>query len=799
MLQERFMKTASTHYRLKRLALALLLGLPIASAPLRADDNSTAMTGDFLLDKTTLDETILDEIIVTAQKRSENLQRVPISIGAFNRAGLEAYRIDEIEDLASNVPNLFVNHFNADSTTARLFVRGIGQNDVQLTQDPSIALYVDGVYVGTSIGSGFENIDLERIEILRGPQGTLYGRNATGAAVNLISRRPTLEAFQFKQTATAGNFDQIKSLSQINLPLNKRAAAKIAYLRSQRDGVVENLGPGEDFGSEDRENIRFQLRLVTSPDTTVDYSYDQIHTDDSQRLSQVTQSDGLTQLLTDPNDPNSLISLPNAMRGITTGGISATRLDKTTSLRPIGSNRVRIEGHTLTVSSDLSDQLSLKSISSKRHLDSLNRDDALPSYAVDFGLYAPTDPNNPVSSGAGAANLLQSQVDFEQISQEFQLLGSRADGQLDYLIGSYFYRDKSHQDRAGSMALGMARLIDTTTARNTSYALFAQSHYSPDALDGRWHFSLGGRFSWDNRQAFRHNLNSASFATSAPTGAHYDKDFSNFTPSLTVAFDLNDDTLLYASATSGYKSGGTSQRSASLNLFQQGFAEEDVLSYELGLKSDFFDRRLRSNIALFYANYDALQLSVQSGNTPGDRDFISLDGSRVRGLEMDITALLNKQLKATLKYGYQDSEVGQDSMLDPIISTPGQLIYLTRQLPYAPENSLSAALDYERPLRNSTFKAHLSYSYQSRANTSINRADNVVIDSRGLIDAQLALSDIELLQLDGTLSVSLWGKNLADKAYALTSLSSFSYVDADRVTAFGDPRSYGISVSYQYQ
>ena len=140
---------------------------------------------------------MLEEVIVTAQKREQTLQDVPISVAAFDTSKLQKMGIDELEDIGAKVPNLFINNFNNDSSTVRLFIRGIGQNDVQLTQDPSVALYIDGVYVGTSVGSGMETVDLQRIEVLRGPQGSLYGRNATGGAVNLISQRPNLDAVGF--------------------------------------------------------------------------------------------------------------------------------------------------------------------------------------------------------------------------------------------------------------------------------------------------------------------------------------------------------------------------------------------------------------------------------------------------------------------------------------------------------------------------------------------------------------------------------------------------------------------------
>ncbi|MEH6593778.1 MAG: TonB-dependent receptor, partial [Halioglobus sp.] len=213
----------------------------------------------------------LEEVIVTAQKREQTLQDVPISVAAFNNEMLTTMGIDELEDLGAKVPNLFLNAFNNDPSAVRMFIRGIGQNDVQLTQDPSVALYIDGVYVGTSIGSGMETVDLERIEVLRGPQGTLYGRNATGGAINMISQRPDPGAVGFKQAFTVGNYDQFKSRTAVNVPLWDEAAVKVAYLHSERDGLVENKGEGDDWAEEFRQAWRLDFSAAITDNLMLDY------------------------------------------------------------------------------------------------------------------------------------------------------------------------------------------------------------------------------------------------------------------------------------------------------------------------------------------------------------------------------------------------------------------------------------------------------------------------------------------------------------------------------------------------
>ncbi|MCZ6830169.1 MAG: TonB-dependent receptor, partial [Gammaproteobacteria bacterium] len=170
---------------------------------------------------------MLEEVLVTAQKREQSLQDVPISVAVLGEDMLRTRGIDTLTDIGANVPNLFVNPVNNTPTSVRMFIRGIGQNDVQLTQDPSVALYLDGVYVGTSIGSGFEGVDVARLEILRGPQGTLYGRNASGGAVNIVTRRASVDSWDFRQDLTVGILGVFKANSVINAPMFDKAAVKL--------------------------------------------------------------------------------------------------------------------------------------------------------------------------------------------------------------------------------------------------------------------------------------------------------------------------------------------------------------------------------------------------------------------------------------------------------------------------------------------------------------------------------------------------------------------------------------------
>lgn len=718
---------------------------------------------------------VLEEVMVTAERRQQSIQDVPISMVAMNQDTLFRMGVDEIEDLAARVPNLFVNNFNTDASTVRLFIRGVGINDVQLTQDPSVALYQDGVYVGTSIGAGLEVAELERIEVLRGPQGTLYGRNATGGAVNFITTKPVLDEWQFKQNFTVGNYDLFSSKTTINVPLSERIAARINILDAERGGVVDNKGPGVDFSEQDRQAVRLALRYQPADTLMVDYSYEQSDIEDSNPYSQITHG-----------APVNLGFLSTTF----TEPVASSRLDSVAAVRHQEHGNVDVEGHTLTFTWDASDSLTLTSISAYRDMRNNNFYDSFPTAYVQY--IATGAQQNPI--------LMETErvTRFEQWSQEFQLVGGAdtAFGAVDYAAGLYFYKDEGFQSVEDVGFNGTAGLLDETETKNRSIAAYGQATVSPELLSGKGHITLGGRFSKDTREAIRRNLNSPSFAVLPGGEAHYDKTFSNFNPSLTLAYDLSDTSHIYAKVLTGYKSGGTSQRSANPILFAQGFEEEDVISYELGLKSEWLNSRLRFNMALFSMQIDGFQTSIQSGFTTSDRDFVGIDDTAIDGVEMDVNWMATDNLVFELSYGYLNTDMGANEVNAPDQANVITTTQLIDDLVYAPRHAGSLSADYRIDLASTELSFYLSYSYQDRSNTSSNAIDNSVIDARELVDATVTWSGMEAL--GGILEVSLWAKNLLDDDYKTTSTAGFSFFGIEEQAVFGEPRTYGVTLRYTY-
>ncbi len=735
----------------------------------------------------------LEEVIVTAEKRAESLQDVPISIAAFTENTLEKMGVYDIKGLASKVPNLVINEFTGASTTVRLFIRGVGQNDVQVTQDPSVALYMDGVYIGSSVGTAFETADIQRIEVLRGPQGTLYGRNATGGAINLITNRANPEALDFRQRVTVGTLDLFRSRSILNVPLGDRMAVKLAYSLSERDGFVDNKGAGKDWGMEDRSNITADFHWDISDAITLDYKFEQSTIEDTARLSQILGYDGSQPLagIIQFADP---ALKPNG-DPVDTG---SDRKARATSYDRQQRGDVEIDAHTLHLDWAINDTLSLRSITGYRDLFAFTQNSQTPTTSI---------------GGAFSVTNGLIDVDFEQFSQELQLLATT--DTVDWVGGLFYYRDESEEvnngDANGTEALPPGVLRDITTTENTSFAIYSQGTWTPKRLED-WHFTLGLRYSDDNRKAFRDN-NRVSFGFGgSPTPipafmANYDQDFDEFNPSFTVEYDLNEFSNVYAKVVTAYKSGGTSQRSTTAVNFEQGFDPEDLVSYELGYKGDLLDGRMRFNAALFYMEFEGYQQSVQTGRNAGERDFVNIEDAEITGLEFDLTLAITDALTGTLSYGYLDTQFGQDSITYLRIddSSPTGVSefteMLTDELALAPEHTVTASLDYSQPMGFGVLDANINVQYQDEALGGV-QVPVGVLNDRTLLAATLGISEIELGENYGTLRVSLWGNNLLDEEYYIGNIRQGAFDDfgfTGGLATFGDPRTYGVTMEYRFK
>ncbi len=737
----------------------------------------------------------LEEVIVTAQMRTESLQDIPISIQSFDSRAIESMRLIDAQDIGMASPSLQMPSYPLSSNNLALFIRGIGNADsVVITKDPTVGLYYDGVYAARSSGLLADLADLERVEILRGPQGTLYGRNSTAGAINFINAKPTGE-LGFKQTVSVGNFDSWRSTSHLNLPSTAGFSAKLTAALSDRDGWVDNSGPDQvpgldytDYYKRESEGYRAALRYDGIDKLLVDYSFD---------YSDMTTGPGYFQY------------------GGPTGGFSPAGAPITDSFRdrlketrtPTGGGKfayylpdtqTEVYGHNLTINYEINDSLSLKSITGYRDLD----DDGSQNFSQSFG---------------GAGNFeVATQTEDDQFSQELQLVGTAE--RLSYVAGLYYfdesgeqteqqYLDRALVDQFGIIALDLTNVPPTPCSDGStaapictdfraffplylgeytvetdveSWAGFGQATWTPGVLDDKLDLTAGLRYTDDQRDATRTNDGLAwnSFGPGASGSSEGKVDYT-----AVADYNWSDAVSTYAKVATGFRSGGSSRNGLD---FDQAFDQETVISYELGWKSQLMDNHLRLNGAAFLMNIDDIILDYLPDpvNNPQFVEVFNSGDADIYGAEIDLEALITDRWMLSFNYAYLDYEINDAIFPDGSDRTE------TTELVWAPEHAFGFASDYNYPINAGEIRFHVDYSWQGEryalANTEFGQ---VQVGSYGLLNGRLALADVKMAGSDW--QFALWGKNLAnrDDANYLIGATAYTYLQ---------PRTYGVEAILEF-
>ena len=768
----------------------------------------------------------LEEVVVTAQKKAESLQDAPISLTAFGQQELETKGINSLSDIGANVPSMSIQPFPINNATLRIFIRGIGISDAQITQDPPVGVYMDGVYIARSTGTALDVADLERIEILRGPQGTLYGRNTTGGAVNLVTRKPSTEALEFEQKFTVGDRSLFTSKTSANIPVTDTLAAKLAFMTTQQDGFIENTGPGGDYGDREVQGYRLDVRWDVNETMTLDYAYDRSELDYYN-----TSYQAVTRPLGDKGQAE-----PIKEHASEQTVYSSRRLDKMATGKPLEESNTEITGHALTFTAGF-DGGEFKYIAAYRELS-----DA--SYADIGGGAGSTEFRLDTHRYKGQATndewtpLVKPLVTQRQRSHELQVSGDAWDSRLEYLVGAYYFKERAiednsplhHQLSADARIPGVPFRVHVVNLlsqhyeiENEAMAFFGQATWTPDVLEDRLQLTFGARHSRDKRSAIKNqtDLNIAELyglALDLPWGTidqsdpgrQFDdvqasKKFDDNSFSFVAEYDLTDSINLYGKVNEAYKSGGFNTRDpqrdgnqgpASDGIdygfgFVDGFDEEKVRSMELGIKSELMDRRLRINADIFKSVYSDMQLNFLLAGTVADTKITNAGEAEMQGLEADITFMATRNLLLMLNYAYLDAEVtkardvnGQD--------VSDQFVFFA-----APEQSYTAVADWTIVDADwGRLGLNVSYNYMDERNggSLASNVKNTRLEAYGVWNARLGLNEMPLA--GGMLSVAAWGKNLLDEEYAISAIDN--QPQADRSVLWGDPRSYGVDLIYRY-
>ena len=732
----------------------------------------------------------LEEIVVTAQRREESLQEAPLAVSAITVDTLEQRGTVDVSRLTSFVPNLTTTTTPGSTSSSTIAIRAIGNGDPILTSDSPVAIYFDGVVIGRQAGASFDLLDLERVEVLRGPQGTLYGRNTIGGAVNLVTAKPS-DDFGFRQKFSVGSWNQWQSRTSVDSGEwgESGVRAKLVYIHREQDGYVDNRNAPDDLdpGSLEIDAARIALSFDRGGAFRADYAFDHNERDGVPAAFQATATNATVQRLWNASP--------------TVGGrapqVSTERYDSL-YLNADPANTDQVDGHTLVLEFDVNDTTLLRSLTGYREWSQTTRNGAMDgqngirALTVSPAVFVPPYPFIP--TGVREINLFTAGVSprsQHQVSQEFNLIGKIGE-RLDYVAGIFYFSETSHEYSQQFMYVALPAPFPPAVAPNRglieyrheseSQAVFAQATYD---FTSQLSFTGGLRYTEDEKQLDQ----------TAPFLRNLEKDFDHFDWSATLDYELNDDVMTYARAATGYKAGGMNARS-----FNNGYDPEELTSYELGVKSELLDRRLRLNGAIFYVEHEDMQLQQFVAGARGAlSNTVNAGEAEYAGIELEFSALLTDSLTFSGSLGYIDRDFNEFLVVDPATNQTVD-VSDSAHFTYSAEDTASAALQYDLPRFSfGQMSARLEYNYRSEVyfqpttiGTPLN--ESIKSDGRGLLDARLTLGEMAISGV--TASVSLWGLNLTDEEYRVHGIDFGALGYAGNV--YGEPRSYGVDLSFAF-
>ncbi len=775
------------------------------------------------------------EIVVTAQKRAENVQDVPIAISAFTAGALQERAVTSVAALSNLAPNVTLDAgtpFSGSTAVLSAYIRGIGANDFAFNIDPGVGIYLDGVYLARSVGANQDLPDVERIEVLKGPQGTLFGRNTIGGAISIVTHDPGKE-FSFKGDVTVGRFSLVQTRGTVDLPITDGLGASVSFSTKNRNGYLKripfpgatnfastsinnykaagynNAGYGTE-GGDNNWNLRGKLKFDRGPFTAT-LSADYTNVDQSQIANTLIKTTpavfagtyncaiiasstdcgggppafayiggigGLNTIFDNPTvygvnvdaDPRNN-RLPYDDRFLT-GDIDKSYAN--------GNNYSKLKsyGGSLTLQYDLSDNIALKSITGYRELH------------WNVGTDLDGSPLNFLHTSFT--------TDQWQFSQELQLLGNAMDKKLNYVLGAYFFKEAGNLHDYVTFAEGLLQVDGPNDLSTKNYAFFGQIDYKFNDMFG---ITVGGRYTHEDKEfeGFQSDANgltykilnflaginagppacaninpisdacriAAGFPNAGQPLRYYvagtqKKKFNNFAPKIGLQFHPNDDTMVYASWSKGYKTGGWTTRLSNPLPTAPGFGEEKATTYELGVKSTLLDRRLQINAAIFQTDYKGIQLNFQQGVSPTIQN---AGDAKIKGFEVEMTAAPVDGFTITGSVGYLDAKY--TSVLGPAQVAPNPFqagVLPGGELPKTPKWKFNISPRYEAKFANGgklIFLADFTHS------TSLwNDTERAYLLQRAATD--ILNGSITYREPGEHWDITVGGTNLTDTRYLVT-------------------------------
>ncbi len=778
---------------------------------------------------------LLEEIVVTARKREENAQSVPIPITAVSAEQLEYRNATNITDIEKLAPNTDIQNAVTDGTVLQVFMRGIGQLNWASTQDPKIGIYIDGVYLSRPQGALVDLIDVERVEVLRGPQGTLFGRNTTAGLVHIINNKPGLEK-EFDIQVGAGSDGHQTFGFVVNYPLTDSLSSRFSLSSKETDGFIENSFNGDDYGDTDSLSYRGSL-LWEQGQYSAQLSYDHFEADQKIALGSCR--------FNGPDDPfaaQGLLFLATIFGTYNDIKSNCENTSQDVSLHANPDDRTDTETNTftLTQSYDL-DWAEITSITARREID---------NYVGSWGWVL----GNGVDSNL--LEILGMTTEHEISSQELRLAGST--DKFDWVVGAYISKEEGKEStfvplfrgvqppapeewpffyaptgalnpdgsaqKLGDLAVGTQAFgsrIQSFDVTNKNKAIFFEGTY---ALTNELDLTVGVRYTKDEREFTRiQTLSDGVFdpgyvcpgmptvevapgvLIAASDRCTQNVEYDATTPRIILSYQLNENVMFYGSFSEGYSSGGFNQ-----DTRMKSFKPERSDNWEVGVKSTLFDSRLRINATAFSNNYENQQIVVTrivDGQVAAD--LINAQEATIEGLELEVLAQLTDSVSLSMMAGYiqgdYDKFTVEDNTFDPLTGDESTEFRDLSDLEFGnngDEISADISLLHFQPL---SFGGELISSIGvSFKDDQYYRLDNTPAskeDSYWLMDARVTWQ-----LANGKTSIALWGTNLTDKDYVANMVDQSGDLEIGGTQPelgmssvyWGHPRRFGVELKHSF-
>jgi iron complex outermembrane recepter protein len=768
-----------------------------AAAPAAAASMAGAVAGE------------AEQVIVSAFKRETLLQNTPIAIAVVSPVDLENRHVQSLFDLSSSIPSLRIATFEARQSALTVGIRGIVPFDAnQTARDQGVGIYLDGVYLGRQQGLSAALLDVQRIEVLRGPQGTLFGRNTEGGAVSIVTKAPS-GVFSGKVDAGLGNFGEYHGGLHLDLPEYANIALKFdAVLQHQDETITNPLSGQYGWNYFNRYGARLAARWAPVEHFTADLAFDTGVDQNTPFYSQLVNFNPQNRVVGVYDPTTNRLVAPGSAAGAGTCAACIAPLsplvrvhaDRQTAAEigvPQQLSVDKTRGAMATLNYEVVPELSLRSITAWRSVTTDQWDNSGGPHRTIFA------PN------ANFSRYSLSRLRQHQFSQEFQAFGSIP--QFDYVFGLYYFHENATEEAATPSsnrwnANGTGYTINSenaippitsanqgwdsaswfvqrgSMAKAESYSAFGSLTYTPAGFD-IFHLTAGGRYSQDKRNGVLYTVQGKA------TNFGFTFDNGRFDPMVTAALDATPDVHLYATYATGFRAGGANDRSQTFSAF----GPEEVKSYELGAKTDLFGNRVLLNVAAYLMDRTGTQTDFDNVDTNPASPTFNLHTeetrnapglSKIRGAEVELTVNLTDELRAGVSYAYTDAQVPPTP--NPFLGNVLFPVYVV----FTPKNAISGSLDYDVPLGSGDMSAlvHFDANYASR--TYSFQAESVKTDPSFVVNGRIGLTGIPMGN-GQTFTVSGWARNLLDETHIYRRSAANAAVLGDYAN-FNPPRTIGI-------